>query len=54
LLLLVKVAAVNATGFLGPGTYRGSRGLLAAYLSAHKIMIIGSAICAALAVTERN
>ena len=29
-------------------------GLLAAYLSAHKTMINGSALCADLAVTERD
>ena len=28
--------------------------LLAAYLSAHRIMITGSALCAALAITERG
>ena len=28
--------------------------VLAAYLSAHRIMINGSALCAALAVTERD
>jgi hypothetical protein len=31
-----------------------SGGLLAAYLSAHRTMINGSALCAALAVTERD
>jgi len=32
----------------------GSRAVLAAYLSTHRTIINGSALCAALAVTERD
>ena len=34
--------------------FSGNSPLLAAYLSAHRTMINGSALCAALAVTERD
>ena len=35
-------------------TGHSARGVLAAYLSAHRTMSNGSALCAALAVTERD
>ena len=46
-------AAVNATGFLGTWDLPWLSGVVGG-LFTHKIMIIGSAIRAALAVTERN
>ena len=49
--------ASRVTGFPVAGFRRGrswSGPLLAAYLSAHRTMINGSALCAALAVTERD
>jgi hypothetical protein len=67
---LPLVAAVAVTVAVSPGqdalpvapgvrlvtarTVEGMTPLLAAYLSAHRTMITGSALCAALAVTERD
>jgi hypothetical protein len=45
--LLTAVIAAVVSGII-------SFGVLAAYLSAHRTMINGSALCAALVVTERD
>jgi len=50
----LHVASPPVTGSFVVGEVPQRAPVLAAYLSAHRTMINGSALCAALAVTERD